>query len=300
MHRFVNGIDHLTLVVNELRMASTIFSEDLGFSIGETGYYFDNGTYYSAIHFQHGGHLELLAPYDQEVLGEDGISWFEGARGPGSLALSVSDIQEVMECLRSKDIMVSAPNAGTTHFDGVDEPPSNLWSAIGLMEDILPGSIYFIERNNDAYESLLSESPFLDPAQFTNHPNSAERIRSIWIHVEDIETAAMSFKELGCELSETMEIPHLDAIGVEVKVGVSSILLLESVKEGGYLDTLEPHTYHGVIGMTIEVGDLEKTCRYLVSRNIEIGERYERTFGESILLSSTTSLGSVIEFTSIW
>ncbi|MGY5853093.1 MAG: VOC family protein [Candidatus Thorarchaeota archaeon] len=297
MRRYVTGIDHLTLVANELKMASTLFQEELGFSIGETGYYTEKGTYYSAIHFRSGGDLELLAPHNKEVLGEDGLAWFDATRGPGSLAMGVTNINGAMEYLRSKDLMVSAPNIGTTHYTGV-KSPKNLWSAIGFMEDVLPGSIYFIEKDENAYDSLISEYPFLNPDQFIDHPNSVERIRAIWIQAEEIELAAMSFSDLGFELSEIIEIEYLDALSIEVTIGDSSIILMESVRDDGHLENLEPCTNHGVIGFTVMVQDIDTTCKRIQSRNIEIGGKYSGIFGESVILHSSSALGTIIEFTS--
>lgn len=117
------------------------------------------------------------------------------------------------------------------------------------------------------------------------HPNTAKRLHAAWFAVRDLEASLRNLQDAGFEPGETREAKSLGAADQEVKAGNGCLLLLRAVDKNGVLDNLlSDHDDGQIIGVSIEVSDLNKARSWVEGRSGRKIEPYDGYYGRSILI----------------
>ena len=128
------------------------------------------------------------------------------------------------------------------------------------------------------------------------HPNTALRLHSVWFAVRDLDDQLRTIHHAGLEPGETREAKMLGASGREIKAGQGCLLLLRSTDEKGVLNTfLRDHDDGAIIGVSIEVSDLNKARSWAEGHSGHKLEPYEGFFGRSILIPPDLTYGIWME-----
>jgi 4-hydroxyphenylpyruvate dioxygenase-like putative hemolysin len=128
-----------------------------------------------------------------------------------------------------------------------------------------------------------------------DHPNTAMGIHAAWFAVHDTQAQLRMLRDAGFEVGEFREAKFLNAHGREVKAGPGALLLLESSDKDGPLTKYLSDHDDGIIGLSIEVGDLGKAHQLAESGTGEKLETYKGFYGTSFLLPPEVTQGVWIE-----
>ena len=267
------GIDHLVIAVRDLETSRGQFRDVLGFTMSAVGKH-PGGTENCVAGFRNKGYLELLGVYDPNKE-EDLTKFLERNEGAVALGLAVSSAENTASFLRSKGFEVDGPMEGTITFDGVGEAPPAFWRWVGIKnaEPAVRNVIFFIEYDDTAraafrkkYPDAVEPSP-RESASTANHPNTALRIASVWVAVEDLEKATQSYTSIGLRSVCELPFPQLNAIGREIEAGTGNIVLLQPEGlRGVTAEFLKQREAAGIVGVSLEITDLETTRNLLEKR----------------------------------
>src|SRR5437899_13101903 len=87
------------------------------------------------------------------------------------------------------------------------------------------------------------------------------------------------------------KLDHADAKGTEFQVGQGTILLLAPTKDDGKTAMfLKQHGEGGILGASIEVGDLSSARHFLDENGVEHHD-YAGNYGQSLLVSAERTQG---------
>jgi hypothetical protein len=128
------------------------------------------------------------------------------------------------------------------------------------------------------------------------HPNTARRLYSVWFAVRDLKASVQNLQDAGLEPGETREARFLGAKGRDVKAGIGYMLLLQSVDKNGVLAKFLSDRHDGeIIGVSVEVSDVEKARALIESRSGQKLEPYDGFYGRSILIPPDMTHGVWME-----
>jgi hypothetical protein len=127
------------------------------------------------------------------------------------------------------------------------------------------------------------------------HQNTAVDVHSVWIGVKDLEAATKGYGTLGLRPGRKLGIPQLAAKGREITTGQGVILLLQATDTKGPLASYVALHGEGVIGMSIEVRDLQIARSLLRSSTKEAFNPYKGAYGKSIFVPPVFTHGVWIE-----
>ncbi len=262
-----HGIDHMVIAVQHLPEATADYAK-LGFAIMPGGRH-PGGTENAWAGFEPDGYLELLAVYDANRSGaRDVVSFLTRQEGAVAVGLDTSSADLTASHLRQSGLEIHGPTGGTITYDGIDETPPVLWKSVEVVTPTpyVTDLIFFIEYNREARAALGRKYPELETRRVSaQHPNGSRGIKSFWLAVDNLESAARSYASMGFRVGPQEAVRHLQAAGREVEVGEGSIILLESdVPHGPVARFLERRkTAAGFMGTTLQVDDLRTARRVL-------------------------------------
>jgi len=128
------------------------------------------------------------------------------------------------------------------------------------------------------------------------HPNTALGIHTVWFAVRDLDAQLRNLHDAGFEPGETREAKLLGAKGREVKAGTGSMLLLRPVDQKGILNRfLSDHDNGDIIGISIEVSDLDKARSWVEGHSGQKLKPYKNSYGRSILIPPVLTHGIWME-----
>jgi hypothetical protein len=129
-----------------------------------------------------------------------------------------------------------------------------------------------------------------------DHPNTAQRLHAVWFAVRDLEASLRNLQDAGLEPGEMREAKIFCASGREVKAGHGRLLLLESTDENGVLNRfLSDHDDGEIIGISIEVSDLNKARSWVKGHSRRKLEPYDGFYGWSIMIPPDLTHGVWLE-----
>jgi len=289
------GLDHVNIATADLAGATEVFHERLGFKRPSSGK-LPNGIRNANYYFGDATYLETLTWYDRRK-----ASWVarftDKHQGGFKIVLSVASAFESARFLEARGIQTVGPIPGSIKAGGTGGDPDNRWYKLLLKGSPLPcDCVFFIdyarERRADFLRKIQREE--IRRKYFT-HPNTARGIRAAWIAVRDLAGATRAFEAIGLAAGAARESARLDARGREILAGRGVILLLAPRSPGGpvaeFLDKRGP----GVLGISVEVGDLRR-ARALLGGRLEARPPLLRGFfGESLLLPPSAAHGIWLE-----
>ena len=293
----VRGIDHVGPMVRleNFDSAVDVWTGQLGFSATPV-LLSPLGAKNSLIWFEDLSYLEVLAFTELNEFTAPFLAFLENHEGAKFYGTAVADAEQAMAFLTA---------AGYGHVGPLPAPPltleatgevvgaSPLWRSIILTGPLAPDNSNFLLEYDDAQvQQMFAEFPALAPRP---HPNTAERIDTLWLVVADLDAAVAFYEGLGLEVRfENKKIHYLGARGAEVRYGSSTLALLEPDGPGLAAD-FAAERGEGILGASIEVGDLQ-TALALVNGNTGLGLQTFRYKGrERFLIPASLTHDLLVE-----
>lgn len=289
------GVDHVGIAVRDLKKTRDDYEQALGFKFMEIppqpgGFvphiiYFENTSY---LELQPIGALPFIAKMFDYADGY--MDFAEKYEGAVFLGMAISSAKDAADYLKARNFQA---------YLNVEEAPG-FYDLVEISHEpsgekhAFPLAIFFVEYAFDperpARLAARREQGLMD------HPNTARRLYSVWFAVRDLEASLRSLQEAGLEPGETREARFLEAKGREVKAGDGCLLLLQSIDKKGVVNKFLSDRHDGeIIGVSVEVSDVEKARSLIESRSGQKLEPYDGFYGRSILIPPELTHGVWLE-----
>ena len=278
------GLDHVLIVVRNLEEATRTYADVLGFSVIQGGSVPD-GVRNSAVLLQ-GGYLELISVDRSKVPPDHEFArLLEKREGGYAFALNVSSAQQTADFLRARKFDVTAPQGSSFTPEGSKEVQTALWQTMNIKEPSFEFQpMFFIQYAKESTRKV------------PEHPNTAVRVHSVWIAVKNLEAAAKAYEAVGLRSVGNVQVPALAATGRQIEAGRGVIVLLQAKDASGPLASHVSQYGEGVVGVSIEVRDLDAARSRIQASTKRPLEPYSGPFGKSILVTPESTHGMWIEF----
>lgn len=292
------GVDHVVVAVRDLATSERFFFDTLCFSAGQRAQF--SGLENRVVWFADTTYLELLTVRDREQainLMPELPGFLDRGEGAIYVGLAVSSADTAAEFLVSRGFQVTGPTGGTVPFEGLEEVPPVMWRYVVFREPVVPANaIFFLEYEQAVLEQLSAEYPDLSPTRFVEHANGALGLEAVWMAVEDSRAATRAYQSVGLPMGRRLDVPSLGAEANEIRAGKGAILLLWPSDEGGAVASFLAEHGEGVMGVSIEVRDLDRALMIVeFHTDLELVP-YEGPYGRSILIPGNLARGVWIEF----
>lgn len=275
------GIDHVTLLTNDVGAAAKRFADDFGFTVGPLRK-LDFGCEAAIIYLPDRTYIELYGIHDREtVRGGTEAFALEAPEGLTWVTLDVDSAARVAEFLKQlgKPVFVfKSPDTESWRFQ-----------LTGPEKPFLPGGrIFFIEYNDPVIARFRAENQALVEAREA-HANSAQGLRSVWIAVPDLTAAASTFASAGMIAGPAFDFGALSTRAREISMPGGTILLVQQQPEAAPGDA-------AFTGISIKVDDLDALRgRVRRQRGLDL-QPYAGRYGRSVLIPASLGYGTAIEF----
>lgn len=262
------GIDHVGPMVRleNFDATASVWANQLGFSL-TPALLSPLGAKNRLIWFDDLTYLEILAFTELNEFTAQFLAFLDQHEGAAFYGTEVADAEQAMAFLTG----AGYPNVGpvpapplTIESTGEVVGLSPLWRSIILTERVAPAnSNFFLEYDDAQFQQIFTDFPVLAPQP---HPNTAQKIDTLWLVVSDLDAAIDFYEGLGLEVRfENKKIHYLGARGAEVRYNNNTLALL--VPDGpGLVADFVAERGEGILGASIQVGDLD-TAHTLVNGN---------------------------------
>ena len=262
------GIDHVGPMVRleNFDATASVWADQLGFSLTPT-LLSPLGAKNRLIWFSDMSYLEILAFTELNEFTAPFLAFLDQHEGAAFYGTEVVDAEQAMAFLTG----AGYPNVGpvpapplTIELTGEVVGLSPLWRSIILTERVAPAnSNFFLDYDEAQVQQMFTEFPVLAPQP---HPNTAQKIDTLWLVVSDLDAAIDFYEGLGLEVRfKNKKIHYLGARGAEVRHRDNTLALL--VPDGpGLVADFVAERGEGILGASIEVGDLD-TAHTLIEGN---------------------------------
>lgn len=262
------GIDHVASLVRleNFDAAVDVFTDQLGFS-ATPALLSPLGAKNRLIWFSDGTYLEIVTFTELNELTAPFLAFLEDHEGGKFYGTDVVDAAQAVTFLTG----AGYPNIGpipalplTIESTGELVGLTPLWSSIILTARVAPdNSNFFLDYNEAQVQQMFVDFPALAPQP---HPNTAQKIDTLWLVVSDLDAAIAFYEGLGLEVRfEHKKIHYLGARGAEVRYNNNTLALLEPDGPGLVAD-FAAERGEGILGLSVKVGDLQ-TARTLINGN---------------------------------
>jgi catechol 2,3-dioxygenase-like lactoylglutathione lyase family enzyme len=261
------GIDHVSLLVRpeNFDAVAKVFTRQLGFSV-TPALLSPAGAKNRLIWFRDLSYLEIdtfTELNDSTAPFLDFLKHHEGAKFYGT---------EVVDAARAVAFLTGAgyPNVGpipasplTLASTGEVVGATPLWSLIILTSRVAPdNSNFFLDYDEAQVHQMFVDFPVLAPRP---HPNTAQKIDTLWLVVSDLDSAVAFYEGLGLKvISKGKKIGYLGGRVAEVRYKTNTLALLEPDGPGLVADFAADRG-EGILGVSLKVGDLQ-TALSLINR----------------------------------
>jgi catechol 2,3-dioxygenase-like lactoylglutathione lyase family enzyme len=262
------GIDHVGPMVRleNFDATASVWTDQLGFSLTPT-LLSPLGAKNRLIWFSDLTYLEILAFTELNEFTAPFLAFLDQHEGAAFYGTEVADAEQAMAFLTG----AGYPNVGpvpapplTIESTGEVVGLSPLWRSIILTERVAPAnSNFFLDYDEAQVQQMFTDFPVLAPQP---HPNTAQKIDTLWLVVSDLDAAIDFYEGLGLEVRfKNKKIHYLGARGAEVRFNNNTLALL--VPDGpGLVADFVADRGEGILGASIEVDDLD-TAHNLISGN---------------------------------
>ena len=264
------GIDHVAALVRleNFEAAGEVFT-DLGFSL-TPALLSPVGAKNRLIWFDDLTYLELATFTELNEFTAPFVAFLEEHEGGKFYGTDVVDAAQAIAFLTG----AGYPNIGpipaaplTIESTGDVLGLTPLWRSIILTARVAPdNSNFFLDYDEAQVAQMFADFPVVAPQP---HPNTAQKIDTLWLVVSDLDAAIDFYEGLGLEVRfKHKKIHYLGGRGAEVRYNNNTLVLLEPDGPGLVAD-FAAERGEGILGTSIEVGDLD-TARTLVNANISL------------------------------
>lgn len=284
------GLDHVAIVVRDLPATEERYRSRLGFVISPGGSFPHFGDVRNSLIGFGQTYIEIITvdPAKAVGLGATLAGFLQNHEGGLIVGLDVSSAQQTAGYLRERGLAAVGPVGGTITLDTDTATPPERWRYVNFEQPVVPAdAIFFLEY--DQTEGIAIQTP---PAE---HPNTAQRIASVWMAVENLDAATAAYESIGLPAGRPIHQPQLGAAGREIEAGQGVIWLLEAIDGGGAVASFLAQRGAGVIGMGVEVASLDSAYASLAGDIQQQIRPYPGTYGRSLLLNPDLTNGIWIE-----
>ena len=215
------GIDHVAALVRpeNFDAAASVWTDQLGFS-ATPALLSPIGAKNRLIWFNDLTYLELVTFTELNEFTAPFLAFLEDHEGGKFYGTDVADAARATAFLTG----AGYPNTGpipapplTIESTGEVVGLSPLWRSIILTARVAPdNSNFFLDYDEAQVRQMFAEFPALAPPR--RHPNTAQKIDSLWLVVSDLGTAIDFYEGLGLKVRfKHKKIPYLGGRGAEMR-----------------------------------------------------------------------------------
>ncbi|MFY9823039.1 MAG: VOC family protein [Thermoanaerobaculia bacterium] len=293
----IRGIDHVGILVRleNFDAVTNIFTQKLGFS-ATPALLSPAGATNHLIWFRDLSYLEIDAfteLNDGTAPFLDFLQHHEGAKFYGT---AVKDAAQTAAFLTG----AGYPNVGPIPATPLTVVPTGevvgltpLWDLVILTSRVAPdNSTFFLEYDAAEVHQLFVDVPALAPRP---HPNTAQKIDTLWLVVADLDAAIDFYEGLGLEVrSKHKRIGYLGARSAKVRYD-NGILTLLQPEGPGLAASFAADRGEGILGVSLKVGNLN-TARTLINRKAHLNlQTYTYQGRDRFLIPASVTHGVAIE-----
>jgi catechol 2,3-dioxygenase-like lactoylglutathione lyase family enzyme len=291
------GIDHVASLVRleNFEAAADVWTGQLGFA-ATPALLSPLGAKNRLIWFDDLSYLEILAFTELNEFTAPFLAFLENHEGAKFYGTEVLDATQAIAFLNGAGYANVGPIPAaplTIEETGEIVGLSPLWYSIILLGPLAPDNSNFLLDYDEAQvQQMFTDFPSLAPQP---HPNTAQRIDTLWLVVADLDAAVAFYEGLGLDVKhEHKKIHYLGARGAEVLYHGSTLALLEPDGPGIVADFAADRG-EGILGVSIQVGDLQ-TALDLVNGNTALGLQIFRYKGrDRFLVPASLTHGFLVE-----
>ena len=288
------GVDHVGIAIRDFKKTKDDYERVLGFKFRELPPQ-PNGWPMASILFENATYLEFqpiaALPWLSKMFDySDGYADFaEKYEGAVFLGLATSSAKDAADHLKACNFQVYLVEEDPAfNYVHISHEPSGKEQAFPLAIFLIE---YFFDPGRPARLAARIEQGMM------THPNTARRLHSVWFAVHDLEAGIRRLQDAGFESGQPREAKFLGAKGREVKAGNGCLLLLQSIDKNGLLANFLSDRHDGeIIGVSIEVSDVDKARSWVESHSRHKLEPYDGFYGRSIRIPPDLTHGIWIEF----
>ena len=264
----VRGTDHVAVLVRpeNFDAAGDVFTRKLGFA-ATPALLSPLGAKNRLIWFRDRSYLEIATFTERNEFTAQFLDFLEDHEGAKFYGTAVADAGQTIDFLTG----AGYPNIGpipapplTIESTGEMVGLTPLWNSIVLTSRVAPDNSNFLLQYDDAeVRKMFADFPVLAPRP---HPNTAQKIETLWLVVADLDTAIEFYEGLGLEVrSRHKRIGYLGARGAKVLYHNNSSVTLLQPDGPGVAADFAADRGEGILGVSLKAGNLE-TARALVNR----------------------------------
>jgi hypothetical protein len=121
------------------------------------------------------------------------------------------------------------------------------------------------------------------------NPNSASSLSSLLLAVNDLESAAAGYGNIGNKTDQEIRLSEFGAVGKEIVLQRGSVVLLRATDPSGPTARRLKERGEGILGVRLGVTDLDQARRRIAERNVSKDK-------QSVLASPENAAGVWLEF----
>src|SRR4051812_15184010 len=293
----VRGLDHVATLVRleNFDKVANIFSRELGFSV-TPALLSPAGATNHLIWFRDRSYLEIDAFTERNDSTAPFLDFLEHHEGGKFYGTAVRDAGQTASFLT----LAGYPNVGPIPAGPLTIPSTGqvvgltpLWSLDILTSRVAPdNSTFFLEYDDAEIHQLFAEVPSLAPRP---HPNTAQKIETLWLVVSDPDAALDFYGGLGLGLhTRPKRIGYLGALSAKVFYN-NGVLTLLQADGPGLVASFAADRGEGIMGVSLKVGSLE-TARTLINRKAHLNlQTFTYKGRERFLVPASVTHGLAIE-----
>ncbi len=291
------GVDHVGPMVRleNFEDAVDVWRDDLGFAATPV-LLSPLGAKNSLIWFEDGTYLEILAFTELNEFTAPFLAFLENHEGAKFYGADVVDAAQATAFLTGAGYGYVGPvPAAPLTLEATGETVGSLplWYSIILTGPLAPdNSMFLLDYDEAQVQQMYAEFPELAPRP---HPNTAERIDTLWLVVSDLDAAIAFYEGLGLDVRfKNKKIHYLGARGAEVRYNNDTLALLQPDGPGLVADFAADRG-DGILGVSIEVGDLQ-TALGIVNANTGLGlQSFKYKGRDRFLVPASLTHGFLLE-----
>jgi glyoxalase-like protein len=293
----IRGIDHVATLVRleNFDTVAKIFTRQLGFSV-TPALLSPAGATNHLIWFRDRSYLEIDAFTERNDATAPFLDFLEHHEGGKFYGTAVRDADVTASFLT----LAGYPNVGPIPAGPLTVVPTGqvvgltpLWSLVILTSQLAPdNSTFFLEYDDAQVHQLFVDVPSLAPRR---HPNTAQKIETLWLVVSDLDSALSFYGGLGLAVhSKPKRIGYLGALSAKVFYN-NGILTLLQADGPGPVASFAADRGEGILGVSLKVGNLA-VARAIVNRNTHLNlQTYTFQGRERFLIPAFVTHGLAIE-----
>ena len=291
------GIDHVASLVRleNFDAAGSVWTDQLGFSL-TPALLSPLGAKNRLVWFGDLSYLEIVAFTELNEFTAPFLAFLEDHEGGKYYGTDVADAAQAASFLTG----AGYPNVGpipslplTIESTGELVGLSPLWYSIILTSRVAPdNSNFFLQYDDAQVQQMFTEFPVLAPRP---HPNTAQKIDTLWLVVSDLDAAIDFYEGLGLEVRfKNKKTHYLGARGAEVRYHNNTLALLQPDGPGLVADFVAERG-EGIMGASLQVGNLQ-TARTLVNGNTGLNlQAFKYKGRDRFLIPASLTHGFLIE-----